>query len=57
MLINYNSRVKFAELAKKAGVKRFIFNSTCSVYGFNKNKVYEDGKKKIDSKYLCKSKL
>ena len=40
--INYKSRVKFAELSKKAGVLRFIFNSTCSVYGFNKNKVYED---------------
>lgn len=54
--INYKSRVKFAELSKKAGVIRFIFNSTCSVYGFNKNKVYEDGKKKT-LKYLCKSKL
>ena len=49
--VNYKSRVKFAQLAKKAGVKRFIFNSTCSVYGFNKNKVYEDGKKNPLSTY------
>ena len=27
-----------ANSAKKAGVKRYIFNSTCSVYGFNKKK-------------------
>ena len=33
--VNYKSRVKFAQLAKKAGVKRFIFNSTCSVYGLS----------------------
>ncbi len=49
--VNYKSRLKFAQLAKKAGVKRFIFNSTCSVYGFNKNKVYEDGKKNPLSTY------
>ena len=30
--VNYISRLKFAKLAKKAGVSRYIFNSTCSRY-------------------------
>ena len=42
--INYTGRLNFAKIAKKAGVKRYIFNSTCSVYGFNKNKVNESSK-------------
>ncbi len=32
-LVNYNATVKLAELAKKEGVKRFVFASSCSVYG------------------------
>ena len=36
--VNYKNRLKFAKLAKKSGVNRYIFNSTCSVYGFNKKK-------------------
>jgi nucleoside-diphosphate-sugar epimerase len=31
--INYNSAIKFAEHAKKSGVKKFVFASSCSVYG------------------------
>ena len=42
--INYKGRLNFAKIAKKAGVKRYIFNSTCSVYGFNKYKVNESSK-------------
>ena len=49
--INYFSRLKFAEIAKKAGVSRYIFNSTCSVYGFNRKKVFENSKKDPISTY------
>ena len=49
--VNYNHRINFAKIAKKAKVKRYIFNSTCSVYGFSKKKVYENGKKNPISTY------
>ena len=31
--INYRASVKLAELSKQAGVRRFIFSSSCSNYG------------------------
>lgn len=32
--INYESRVRTAEMAKAAGVKRYVLPSSCSIYGF-----------------------
>ena len=49
--VNYHDRCNFAKKAKKAGIKRYIFNSTCSVYGFNKNKVYENSPRNPLSTY------
>ena len=35
--INYKASVRLAELAKKAGVERFVFSSSCSNYGAGVN--------------------
>lgn len=32
--INYQASIKLAQKAKRAGVKKFVFASSCSVYGF-----------------------
>ena len=32
--VNYSSAVKIAEIAKKEGVRNYVFASSCSVYGF-----------------------
>ena len=39
--INYLNSVRLAYFARKAGVKRFIFSSSCSVYGSNEEMVSE----------------
>ena len=39
--LNNTYRKKFAIAARKAGVKRYIFNSTCSIYGFSKKSLKE----------------
>ena len=49
--LNFNDRVNFAKLSKKAKIKRYIFNSTCSVYGFSNKKVFESGAKRPISTY------
>src|SRR5258708_6700751 len=37
--INYKATVQLAKMAKMAGVKRFIFSSSASVYGISNKKV------------------
>ncbi|WP_439883369.1 NAD-dependent epimerase/dehydratase family protein [Pontibacter sp. MBLB2868] len=44
MDVNYRSSVKIAQLAKEAGVKNFVFASSCSMYG-----AAEDSAKTEDS--------
>ena len=34
--INFKSTIRLAKLAKKTGVKRFLFSSSCSIYGIAK---------------------
>ena len=40
--INYEASLKLAKLAKKAKVKKFIFASSCSLYGASNNRLTED---------------
>ena len=40
--INRDSRVRTAELAKKAGVSRYVLPSSCSIYGFQEPGVIAD---------------
>ena len=40
--INYKGRVRVANLAKKFGVKKYVFASTCSVYGFQEGVINEE---------------
>ena len=40
--INYKGRVRVAKLAKRYGVKKYVFASTCSVYGFQEGIINEE---------------
>lgn len=55
--INYKSSVRLAKLAKKAGVKRFIFSSSCSIYGIAKNGIVDENSKVNPLTAYAKSKI
>lgn len=40
--INYEASVNLAQKAKKQGVKRFLFSSSCSIYGITKNQIVNE---------------
>lgn len=43
--INYKASIRLAKLAKKSGVKRFLFSSSCSIYGIAKNGIVDEKSK------------
>ena len=40
--INYRASVRLAEVAKEAGVERFVFSSSCSLYGAGKDDALDE---------------
>ncbi len=55
--INYRSSVRLAKLAKKAGVKKFLFSSSCSIYGIAKSGVVDETSKVNPLTAYAKSKI
>ena len=49
--INHDARVRTAQLAKQAGVKRYVLASSCSVYGAGEGVLTEDSKPNPVSTY------
>lgn len=40
--INYKASIRLARLAKQVGVKRFLFSSSCSIYGIGKEEIVDE---------------
>jgi len=55
--INYKASIRLAKLAKKAGIKRFLFSSSCSIYGIAKNGVVNEDSEVNPLTAYAKSKI
>lgn len=55
--INHKSTIRLAKLAKKMKVERFIFSSSCSVYGIASNGVVDEKSKANPLTAYAKSKI
>ena len=55
--INYRASVKLAKIAKKRGVERFIFSSSCSLYGVSGNDMIDENGKLNPITEYAKSKV
>ena len=55
--INYNSSVRLAELCKKNKIKRFLFSSSCSVYGARQDFILDETSEKAPVSLYAKSKI
>jgi nucleoside-diphosphate-sugar epimerase len=55
--INHKGTVNVARSAKQAGVKRFIFSSSCSLYGFGQGKLLDEQSESNPQTAYGKSKI
>ena len=55
--INHEASIRLAKLAKKAGVARFLFSSSCSIYGIAKSGVVDESSKVNPLTAYAKSKI
>lgn len=55
--INFRSSIKLAKLAKKLGVKKFLFSSSCSIYGIAKNGIVDEQSPVNPKTIYAKSKM
>ncbi|MBI1935162.1 aminotransferase class I/II-fold pyridoxal phosphate-dependent enzyme [Candidatus Woesearchaeota archaeon] len=57
MDINYESSLKLAETCKKSRIRRFIFSSSCSVYGARDDLILDEQSEKAPVSLYAKSKI
>lgn len=55
--INHKAIVRLAKLAKKAGIKRFIYSSSCSIYGIAKDGLVDENSRVFPQTAYAKCKL
>ncbi|MFF1594682.1 NAD-dependent epimerase/dehydratase family protein [Streptomyces sp. NPDC058286] len=55
--VNYQASVRLASAAKEAGVERFLFSSSCSIYGFNEEEPRTENSETFPLTEYAKSKV